>query len=111
MQMRRELLKRFPNAFKPFAELKAPFKVGIVEDIQAAAADLEPHLIRLAVRDYASGRTYHQAAMVPGAARLDMNGVPAGEVTPDQAQYHARRFTRISARNAKRGPGRATGGT
>lgn len=102
MQMRTVLLRRFPHVFRPFNELKTPFKIGIVEDIKAAAPELELHVIRWAVRDYVMGRTYHQVAMVPGTMRLDLNGEPAGEVTKSQAGFHARHFHRITQRNAMR---------
>lgn len=111
MQMRVVLLKRFPEAFKPFGEPKTPFKVGIFEDVQAAAPELDPALVHDAIRDYASGRTYHQAAQEPGAVRIDLEGLPAGEVSPEQAGFHARHFERISARNAKRKAARASTGS
>lgn len=102
MQTRAVLLKRFPLAFKPFGDLKAPFKIGIRDDVAAAAPELPPYLIDAAIRDYASGRTYHQVAAVAGTPRIDLAGQPVGEVTADQAGFHARHFARISANKERR---------
>jgi ProP effector len=101
MRMRRILLERFPACFKPFLEVKAPLKIGIRQDLVAAAPDLDPYAIRLAVRDYCYGRTYHQAAMVAGAQRIGVHGEPAGEVKPEHAANHAFHFQRISANKAR----------
>lgn len=102
--MRKVLQDRFPLAFLPFGAPKAPLKVGIVEDI-ANSTDLHRYTVRLAVRDYARGRTYHQAAAVAGAVRIDLSGQPVGEVTALEAAFHARHLERITAQRAAKKAG------
>ena len=87
-----ELLRAyFPNTFKPTSEIK-PLKVGIKQDL----------LIRLSSMDnivtddkacmvkslsyYVNMSSYHRS-VVEGVVRIDLEGHPAGIVTPEEAQY------------------------
>jgi ProP effector len=89
------LAERFPKCFKPIGETPLPFKVGIARDIFAAAPDLNPNDIANALAAYTSRAEYH-AAMIAGAARVDLDGNVAGAVTISAAGHSARRLLRAS---------------
>jgi len=89
---RRALAHSFPACFNPQKSKapKRPLKVGITADIIARGVigedgqPLSRNRIERAVRDYCLGTKY-RAALVSGAVRIDLDGNPAGIVTPDQA--------------------------
>ncbi|MFP5518075.1 MAG: ProQ/FINO family protein [Alphaproteobacteria bacterium] len=89
---RRALAHNFPACFNPPKSRtpKHPLKVGITADIIARGVTGEDGLplsrnrIERAVRDYCLGTKY-RAALVAGAIRVDLDGNPAGIVSPDQA--------------------------
>src|SRR5262245_7272860 len=64
------------------AEARQPLKIGIHRDVLAALEVPEKDLAR-ALRIYVSNRVYRDRLRV-GATRIDLNGNPAGVVTPDQ---------------------------
>ena len=89
-----ELLKaHFPACFKEIQEIQ-PLKIGIKQDL----------VIRLGSKDnialsaqacmvsslsyYVSSAAYHKN-VIAGATRIDLDGVPAGVVTAEEAQYSA----------------------
>jgi ProP effector len=88
MATRAELASRFPKCFKPAGAPKLPLMIGIDRAMFEAAPDLDRHDVANAIADYCTGRSYH-AAMVAGAARVDLNGESAGVVT-DSAAGHAK---------------------
>ena len=89
---RRALARAFPACFnRPKSKApKRPLKVGITADIIARGVTGEDGLplsrnrIERAVRDYCFGTKY-DAALIPGAVRVDLDGNPAGAVTSAQA--------------------------
>jgi hypothetical protein len=89
---RRALAAAFPACFnRPKSKApKRPLKVGITADIIARGVTGEDGLplsrnrIERAVRDYCLGTKY-RAALVAGAIRVDLDGNPAGIVSPEQA--------------------------
>jgi len=90
------LAKRFPAAFAIKPSYRRPLKLGIHVDILAQLNDaIAPSDLSAALRIYVSNSTYLKA-LVAGADRIDLNGMPAGTVTADQAdiakaQYEQRR--------------------
>lgn len=79
------LAARFPRCFAPKGAPKHPIKLGIHNDLRAAAPDISRRLIRIALEDYTTGISYLRA-MAAGAARLDLEGWPAGEVSITHAK-------------------------
>jgi sRNA-binding protein len=83
----------FPAGFNRTAP--RPLKIGLGEELMALAgvhpalADLTRTRIRRALKAYTGMPAYRQA-LARGGPRYDLNGQPAGEVTPDQ-QADARR--------------------
>jgi ProP effector len=92
---RRALLNRWPNCFKGYIRPKLPLKVGIDKDILAADPELNPEIVKIVLGIYADHLSYHEA-MIEGAARVDLNGNPAGVVTDNEARWAANRLNRKS---------------
>ena len=87
------LCQAFPACFNRSAP--QPLKIGLGEELLALAgvhpalADLTRTRIRRALKAYTGAPAYRKA-LARGGPRYDLNGQPAGEVTPDQ-QADARR--------------------
>jgi len=79
------LCERFAKAFARFEQRRQPLKIGIHRDVLAALEVPEKGLAR-ALRIYVSNRVYRDRLRV-GATRIDLNGNPAGVVTPDQVAH------------------------
>ncbi|RKT27152.1 ProP effector [Paraburkholderia sp. RAU2J] len=80
------LQKRFPIAFPKNPAPKLPLKVGIFEDLVVHAKELslsEPEL-RDAIKTWCRGSRYWKC-LVEGAARVDLTGAAAGQVTAQEA--------------------------
>ncbi|KND59500.1 Activator of osmoprotectant transporter ProP [Candidatus Burkholderia verschuerenii] len=86
-----KLQKKFPLAFPKNPAPKLPLKVGILEELLTHAADLRltERELRDAIAVWCRGNRY-RACLVQGAARVDLLGQPAGEVSAGEAA-HARR--------------------
>ncbi|MFY2104327.1 ProQ/FinO family protein [Achromobacter ruhlandii] len=95
------LQRQFPKAFPKKPAPKVPLKLGVLEDLvqHAKTLQLSPDEIKQAVKTWCDGRRYWDC-MVESAARVDLNGEPAGAVTANEAQ-HAKRMA--SRRHAKAG--------
>ena len=79
-----------------------PLKVGIAADIPARCPAVERRVLSVALSAYARRVMYLQS-LVAGAARVDLDGNPAGEVTARDAEYAAAKLAEILAsREAKR---------
>ena len=73
-----------------------PLKVGIAAAIPARCPALEWRVLKMALTAY-TGRVMYLKGMVAGAARVDLDGMPAGEVTVRDAEYAATKLARILA--------------
>ena len=97
------LTEAFPQAFvlekyRPHR----PLKVGIAVDILARCPAVERRVLAAALGAYAKRLMYLQS-LAAGAARVDLDGNPAGEVTARDAKYAAAKLAEILAsREAKR---------
>ena len=79
-----------------------PLKVGIAADIPARCPAVERRVLSAALSAYAR-RVMYLRALVAGAARVDLDGNPAGEVTAGDAEYAAAKLAEILAsRETKR---------
>jgi sRNA-binding protein len=79
-----------------------PLKVGIAADIPAPCPAVERRVLKVALSAYAR-RIMYLKGMVAGAARVDLEGKAAGEVTAKDAEYAAAKLAEILAsRKAKR---------
>jgi ProP effector len=73
-----------------------PLKIGIAADLQARCPALEWRVLKVALAAY-TGRVMYLRGLVEGAARVDLDGNPAGEVTARDAEYAATKLARILA--------------
>jgi ProP effector len=77
-----------------------PLKVGIAAVIPARCAALEWRVLKMALTAY-TGRVMYLRGLVEGAARLDLDGNPAGEVSARDAEYAAAKLaTTLASRVA-----------
>ena len=79
-----------------------PLKVGIATDIPARCPAVERRVLSVALSAYAR-RVMYLRGLVAGAARVDLDGNPAGEVTARDAEYAAAKLAEtLASREAKR---------
>ncbi|MFC0698503.1 ProQ/FinO family protein [Paraburkholderia humisilvae] len=100
-----KLQKRFPAAFPKKPAPKLPLKIGILEDLLPHAQELalSEAEVREAIATWCRGSRYW-SCLTDGAARVDLNGAAAGQVTArDMA------FARNSQRGGMRRPRHAEG--
>jgi ProP effector len=74
------LCGRFPQAFS--RHTPRPLKVGVYADVLAALDGVQPRDLQPALRAYTSNARYLRA-LSAGACRIDLDGKPAGTVTPE----------------------------
>lgn len=75
----------WPQTFSLYERRRRPLKLGIHRDIEAAAAGaITAEEIKVALRSYCCNIGYLLACK-EGAARIGLDGEPAGSVTADEA--------------------------
>ena len=94
-----QLATFYPLCFFPTHELRRPLKIGIREDIIAQHPELQPDMIVSALQIYTRCVPYWSTLKV-GAARLDLDGNVAGEVTLEDERAAIRKIAK-AARSAK----------
>jgi ProP effector len=101
------LAKMWPKCFSVYEGRRRPLKVGIKQDILAALAKAAPvskpvrDRIAVALRSYVSNRVY-LSRMRAGAARVGLDGKPAGTVSAEEAQHAADRAAQLALRKQQR---------
>jgi ProP effector len=86
----------FPAAFKPMSQVQ-PLKKGIKEDLVKRLSTLEGVVtddkacMVKSLSFYVNTAAYHRS-VVAGVNRLDLDGQPAGQVTPEEALYSAEKL-------------------
>jgi ProP effector len=79
------LCELFPKAFVRYEARRRPLKIGIHRDLQVALADAITDIeLGCALRLYVANRVY-RSRLVAGAARIDLDGNPAGTVSAEHA--------------------------
>jgi ProP effector len=101
------LQKRFPIAFPKNPAPKLPLKVGIFEDLVAHAKELSlsEAELRDAIKTWCRGSRYWKC-LVEGAARVDLTGAAAGQVSAQEASG----AQRLQAHRANKGAAKAAAG-
>lgn len=89
-ETRAKLVEMFPKTFFPKGHLKKPLKRGIMKDLVAQAPELKPYAVKMALRDYCKGPSYH-VAFAPGANRVDLDGNEVEALNADSVE-HARKI-------------------
>ena len=97
------LTEAFPQAFVlEQYQPHRPLKVGIFSEIATRCPDLARSDLVTVLNIYTRRMTYLQS-LVAGAARVDLDGIPCGEVTAADQEHAAARLAEIqAAREAKR---------
>jgi ProP effector len=90
--------QRFPETF--FIHKPKPLKIGIYNDLLALGV-LDQKGLRAFLGAYCKLGRY-LAALVPGAQRVDLDGNPTGEVTPEEAEIAAKALSALHERRAAR---------
>src|SRR6478672_2503823 len=73
-----------------------PLKIGIAADISARCPAIERRVLSVALSVY-TRRVMYLRGLVAGAARVDLDGKAAGEVTARDAEYAAAKLAGILA--------------
>jgi ProP effector len=100
------LAARFPACFALDHRRRRPLKIGIYEELRAALGDdIDQPALRTALRHYTAAPGYLRS-LTEGAARLGLDGAPAGTVGADQAARATRELSwhqrqRTAAKPAK----------
>jgi ProP effector len=105
-----ELLKAyFPTAFRPASDVK-PLKKGIKQDLVKRLSTIEGIVTEdkgcmvKSLSYYVNTEAYHRS-VVEGAARIDLDGQPAGTVTAEEAKYSQERHqARLQAKKLAQKP-------
>jgi ProP effector len=80
-----QLATLYPPCFFREHELRRPLKIGIREDISAQHPELQPSVIDSASQNYTRCVPYW-STLKAGAARIDLDGNSAGQVTLEDEQ-------------------------
>jgi ProP effector len=96
------LASTWPNCFAVKFRDRRPLKIGIADDVAAAVEGaITSEELDAAFAVY-TRQTGYLRALRQGAARIDLDGNPAGVVTADQAATARRHFERVLARQSAR---------
>jgi ProP effector len=81
------LVETFPQTFvlEKFRPHR-PLKIGINADIRTHCPAVERRVLSVVLRVY-TRRVMYLQGLVAGAARIDLDGNPAGEVSVDEAEH------------------------
>ena len=96
------LAEAFPKTFFLYAVQRKPLKIGIHADIRATLGDAMGEGELSAVLGYYCGNEGYMKRCVAGAARIDLEGSPAGAVTAEQADHAAEMLQRRAAKQARK---------
>jgi sRNA-binding protein len=100
------LIELFPACFTPADHERKPLAIGIRDRLFERATGLSKTMMRKALAGYADSTGYLRA-LTEGAIRIDLDGNPAGIVTPEQAEFAAQRLAAAAA--GARCPSKANG--
>ncbi len=95
------LAEQFPQAFSLNPQRRRPLKVGIKIDLKVRAIAMTDRDINAALHLYCNHPGSWHASTSEGAARVDLDGLPAGAVTAEEAR-HARE--KLGAQSPKSPP-------
>lgn len=79
------LVATYPKTFN--RDTPHPLKVGLFQDLRARHPDLDPAALRRALKKHCERRRYQLALAKEGACRVDLDGLPAGDVEEGQRRF------------------------
>ena len=87
MQLMHELQKRWPHVFVSDRRQQVPWKIGIINDLFTVMPEVSRTALRRAVGLYRYFvRLHYNLALVHGGDRYDLDGKPAGYVSPQHQE-------------------------
>jgi ProP effector len=89
----RKLAALFPKCFFEHSSDRLPLKVGIGHELEALELQIDPQELSYVLGWY-TGSTGYLRAMKVGAARVGLNGTPAGVVSEADARHAAHEIAR-----------------
>jgi sRNA-binding protein len=96
------LQARFPEVIaRPEQRERRPLKVGIHDDVVALFPEVDRKIIGRALMLYTRHVAY-QRGLAASAARVDLNGVETGPVTPADAEHARGQVAKLKVRAATR---------
>ena len=97
------LQERFPLAFPKHYDDLRPLKLGILTDVIEQLPDVDPTALRRALANHTS-RDGYLLALIHGRGdrRYDLNGQPAGTVTPEERAEAQKRLDASTKRDQDR---------
>lgn len=93
------LREQYPDLF---GDHPPPLKIGIHDDLLARHPDIDRPGLKRALALHTGRFSYQKALTKPGAARVDLDGNPAGEVTAEQAEIARQRLAELKAEADKK---------
>ena len=100
------LVATYPSTFSP--DTPTALKIGVHLDLLARNPDLDPATLKRALKRYCERRRYQLALARDGAARLDLDGQPAGEVAEDQRRFAKAKLTAWKAKKPAKSAAQGT---
>lgn len=95
-----KLCERFP-VFEPRQnEPHKPLALKIREQIWQRWPDVDRDALSVTLRWYTQRRTY-LLSVIAGGNRYNLDGEPAGEITPSEVEYATKMLANVDARNLK----------
>lgn len=92
------LIEKYPLCFFAREQNRKPIKLRIFHDLAGVMPEAE---LAMALRYYCGNMGYLRASK-PGAARIDLEGDVAGEVSPEQAAHARQQVLKLVERQAAR---------
>jgi ProP effector len=91
------LAETWPACFSVYEGRRKPLKLGIHQDVLAALEGaITPKELKNALRHYTGNRCYLRRS-IAGAARIDLDGNPAGTITAEEAVAAATKMAAYAA--------------
>jgi ProP effector len=87
----------YPSCFNRV--YRRPLKVGVCEQVMAQHPELSRNRIKRLLKKYTQSPPYWES-LKAGAARIDLNGKPAGTVTTEDEQHALIQLARMARRKA-----------
>jgi len=100
------LIQAYPAVFFPFSERQVkPLKIGIYKDLMPVIQEwgYQATVLKYVLRNYTRPLRY-QLALLKAPHRIDLQGEPAGEITPDHRQIAQEKANLIKEKRKQNQP-------
>ena len=100
------LIQAYPAAFFPFSERQVkPLKIGIYKDLMPVITEwgYQAMVLKYVLRNYTRPLRY-QLALLKAPHRVDLQGEPAGEISPEHRQIAQEKANLIKEKRKQNPP-------